>query len=127
KKKEIDKKFDAIIDFSGIEKFIDTQVKKYSSGMRIRLAFAVAANIETEIMIIDEVLSIGDAEFQKKSLAKMSQVAKKGTAVILVTHNMFPIQSMCSKAILLKDGRIIQSGESDDVVSYYLGQLSKDK
>ncbi|MCB0727044.1 MAG: ABC transporter ATP-binding protein, partial [Ignavibacteriae bacterium] len=109
-KKEIDKKFDEIVYFSSIEKFIDTQVKKYSSGMRIRLAFSVAANIRTEIMIIDEVLSIGDAEFQKKSVKKMMQIAKQGTAVILVTHNMFPIQSLCTRAIHLKDGCIIEDG-----------------
>lgn len=127
KKKEIDKKFDEIVYFSDIEKFIDTQVKKYSSGMRIRLAFAVAANIQTEIMIIDEVLSIGDAEFQKKSVAKMIQIAKQGTAVILVSHNMFPIQSMCTRAILIQKGNLIKDGKTDEVVSEYLGQLTKDK
>lgn len=126
-KKEIDKKFDEIVDFSGIEKFIDTQVKKYSSGMRIRLAFSVASNIQTDIMIIDEVLSIGDAEFQKKSLAKMMQKAKEGTAVILVTHNMLPIQSLCRKCLLLQNGKIAQYGDTNDVVSQYLGQLNKDK
>jgi len=127
KKKEIDKKFDEIVYFSDIEKFIDTQVKKYSSGMRIRLAFAVAANIQTEIMIIDEVLSIGDAEFQKKSVSKMIQIAKQGTAVILVSHNMFPIQSMCTRAILIQKGNLIKDGKTDEVVSEYLGQLTKDK
>lgn len=127
KKREIDKKFDAIIDFSGIEKFIDTQVKKYSSGMRIRLAFAVAANIETDVMIIDEVLSIGDAEFQKKSLAKMTQKAKEGTAVILVTHNMLPIQNLCRQTIFLEKGEIVEFGNSSDVISHYLGQLNQDK
>lgn len=96
-KKEIDKKFDEIVDFSGIEKFIDTQIKKYSTGMRIRLAFAVAANIETEVMIIDEVLSVGDAEFRKKSLDKMMEISKSGTSVILVSHNMLPIQNLCKK------------------------------
>ncbi len=126
-KKEIDQKFDEIVYFSSIEKFIDTQVKKYSSGMRIRLAFSVAANIRTEIMIIDEVLSIGDAEFQKKSVKKMLQIAKQGTAVILVTHNMFPIQALCTRAIHLKDGCIMEDGVTDQVISNYLGLLTKDK
>ncbi len=126
-KKEIDKKFDDIVYFSNVEKFIDTQVKKYSSGMKIRLAFAVAANIETEIMIIDEVLSIGDAEFQKKSVNKMMQVAKRGTGVILVSHNMFPIQSICTRTILLENGRVTANGKTDEVVSKYLGELYMDK
>lgn len=127
KRREIDKKFDAIVDFSGIEKFIDTQVKKYSSGMRIRLAFSVAANIETDVMIIDEVLSIGDAEFQKKSLAKMTQKAKEGTAVILVTHNMMPIQNLCRQAIFLQNGEVVKHGNSSEVISLYLGDLNQDK
>ncbi|MEP7146788.1 MAG: ABC transporter ATP-binding protein, partial [bacterium] len=127
KKKEIDKKFDEIVYFSDVEKFIDTQVKKYSSGMRIRLAFAVAANIQTEIMIIDEVLSIGDADFQKKSVAKMIQIAKQGTAVILVTHNMAPIQAMCSRSLLIENGRLIGEGKTDDIIAQYLGQASIDQ
>lgn len=126
-KKEIDKKFDAIVDFSGIEKFIDTQVKKYSNGMRIRLAFSVAANIQTDVMIIDEVLSIGDAEFQKKSLAKMIQKTKEGTAVILVTHNSTAIQSLCRKCVLLQNGSLVKYGDTNDIISQYLGQLNKDK
>ncbi|MDZ4712989.1 MAG: ABC transporter ATP-binding protein [bacterium] len=126
-KKEIDKKFDEIIDFSGIEKFIDTQVKKYSTGMRIRLAFSIAANIQTDVMIIDEVLSVGDAEFQRKSLARMMQKAKEGTAVILVTHNMLPIQSLCKKSIFLRNGVIANYGDTNDVVSQYLGMINVDK
>lgn len=126
-KKEIDKKFDQIVDFSGIEKFIDTQVKKYSTGMRIRLAFSVACNIETEIMIIDEVLSVGDAEFRRKSLAKMKEIAKSGTAIILVSHNMIPIQHLCKRAILMDKGRIVDEGNPDDVISAYLGPITKDK
>lgn len=125
-KKEIDTKFDDIVHFSGVEKFIDTQVKKYSSGMRIRLAFAVAANINTELMIIDEVLSIGDAEFRKKSLSKMIEVAKSGTAIILVTHNMLPIQSLCKNTMLLDHGSIINYGPTNEIVSQYLGNISKD-
>lgn len=126
-KKEIDKKFDEIVDFSGIEKFIDTQIKKYSTGMRIRLAFAVAANIETEVMIIDEVLSVGDAEFRKKSLDKMMEISKSGTSVILVSHNMLPIQNLCKTTILLEKGRIVDQGRTEDVVSNYMGQQSISK
>lgn len=126
-KKEIDKKFDEIVAFSGIEKFIDTQIKKYSNGMRIRLAFSVAAHIDTDVMIIDEVLSVGDAEFQKKSLAKMSEVAREGTAVILVTHNMNPIQLLCTRAIYLRKGELIMDGKTDDVIANYLGQIIKDR
>ena len=126
KKKEIEKKFDAIVDFSGVEKFIDTQVKKYSSGMRIRLAFAVAANIETEVMIIDEVLSIGDADFRKKSLAKMVEIAKGGTAILLATHNFLPIQAMCKKTIHIEHGVIVNYGETNEVISKYLGDMSSD-
>ncbi|MFZ1460001.1 MAG: ABC transporter ATP-binding protein, partial [Ignavibacteria bacterium] len=125
-KKEIDSKFDTIVDFSGVEKFIDTQVKKYSSGMRIRLAFAVAANIETEVMIIDEVLSIGDADFRKKSLEKMIEISRGGTAILLATHNFLPIQAMCKNTIHLDHGRIVNYGNTNDVVSKYLGDMSKD-
>lgn len=125
-KKEISLKFDEIVDFSGVEKFIDTQLKKYSSGMKIRLAFAVAANIETELMIIDEVLSIGDADFRKKSLSKMIEISKNGTAIILVTHNMLPIQAMCKKTIHLEHGSIVNYGVTNEVVSKYLGNLNKD-
>lgn len=124
KKKEIDKKYDEIVDFADIEKFMDTQIKKYSSGMRIRLAFSVAAAIETEVMIIDEVLSVGDADFRKKSLIKMMEVAKGGTAVILVSHNMLPIQNLCKRTILLEKGRIINEGVTKDIVAGYMGQQS---
>lgn len=125
-RKEIESKFDEIVYFSGVEKFIDTQIKKYSSGMRIRLAFAVAANINTELMIIDEVLSIGDADFRKKSLEKMIEVSKNGTAIILVTHNMLPIQFLCKNTMLLSHGEIVNYGPTNQVVSGYLGNLSKD-
>jgi len=126
-KKEIDKKFEEIVDFSGVEKFIDTQIKKYSTGMRIRLAFSVAANIETEIMIIDEVLSVGDADFRKKSLEKMMGIAKSGTAIILVSHNMLPIQNLCKTTLLLASGRIIDYGKTEDVVPKYMGQQTASK
>lgn len=121
-KKEIDKKFDEIVDFSGVEQFIDTQIKKYSTGMRVRLAFSVAANIETEVMIIDEVLSVGDADFRKKSLDKMMGIAKSGTAIILVSHNMLPIQNLCKTTLLLSKGKIVDYGKTEDVVPKYMGQ-----
>jgi lipopolysaccharide transport system ATP-binding protein len=126
-KKEIDKKFDEIVEFSEVEKFIDTQVKKFSTGMRVRLAFSVAAHLETEIMIIDEVLAVGDAPFRKKSLTKMLEVAKRGTAIILVSHNPLAIQQLCKKTILLTDGKITDSGETEDVLQKYLGGVSSDR
>jgi lipopolysaccharide transport system ATP-binding protein len=119
-KKEIDVKFDEIVDFSGIEKFIDTPVKRYSSGMKVRLAFSVAAHLEPEILIVDEVLAVGDAEFQRKCLGKMGQVAKEGRTVLLVSHNMGAIAQLCGQAILLEDGRIKVAGSSSDVISSYL-------
>jgi len=95
KKREIDKRFDEIVDFSGIEKFIDTPVKRYSSGMRVRLAFSVAAHLEPEILLVDEVLAVGDAEFQKKCLGKMGEVAKGGRTVLFVSHQMEAILNLC--------------------------------
>ncbi|MDP4266264.1 MAG: ABC transporter ATP-binding protein [Bacteroidota bacterium] len=119
-KSEIKSKFDEIVDFSGVEKFIDTPVKRYSSGMYVRLAFAVAAHLEPEILIIDEVLAVGDAEFQKKCLGKMDDVAKKdGRTVIFVSHNMTAIQNLCKKSILLKNGYLEKYGETQDVIIDY--------
>ncbi|MEO8665004.1 MAG: polysaccharide ABC transporter ATP-binding protein [Ignavibacteria bacterium] len=125
-KKEIDRKFDEIIDFSGVEKFIDTQAKKYSNGMRIRLAFAIAASIDTEIMIIDEVLSIGDAEFQRKSIAKMESLARDGRTVLFVSHNLSAVKAICSRAIHLYNGKLAREGDVDKIISAYLSQYSKD-
>lgn len=125
-KKEIDKKFDEIIEFSGIEKFIDTQAKKYSNGMRIRLAFAIAASIETEIMVIDEVLNIGDADFQRKSIAKIESLAKKGRTVLFVSHNLSAIKAICTRAIQLNHGKLIREGEVSKVVSVYLSSFAKE-
>lgn len=105
-KREIKSKFDEIVDFSGVEKFIDTPVKRYSSGMYVRLAFAVAAHLEPEILIVDEVLAVGDAEFQKKCMGKMKDVATGGRTVLFVSHNMGAIKTLCEKAILLKEGRL---------------------
>lgn len=126
-KKEIDKKFDAIVDFSEVEKFIDTQVKKYSTGMRLRLAFSVAAFLEPDVMIIDEVLAVGDAPFRKKSLVKMIEVAKGGTSVILVSHNPVAVQQLCKNSILLDHGRITDYGLTEEVMPRYLGGTLSDR
>jgi lipopolysaccharide transport system ATP-binding protein len=124
-KKEIHRKFDEIVDFAEIEDFIDTPVKRYSSGMYVRLAFAVAANLEPEILIIDEVLAVGDAQFQKKCLGKMEQVsAKQGRTILFVTHNMAMITSLCTSAILLDSGALCDSGRTSDVVLSYYNQNS---
>jgi lipopolysaccharide transport system ATP-binding protein len=120
KKAEIDKKFDEIIDFSGVEQFIDTPLKHYSSGMKLRLAFSVAAHLEPEILVIDEVLAVGDAEFQKKCLGKMDDVAKSGRTVLFVSHNMGAVQTLCAKSILLDKGKIISTGTTIDMVNKYL-------
>ncbi|MFQ5470891.1 MAG: polysaccharide ABC transporter ATP-binding protein [Gammaproteobacteria bacterium] len=120
RKKEIDRKYDEIIDFSGVEKFIDTPVKRYSSGMKVRLAFAVAAHLEPEILIVDEVLAVGDAEFQKKCLMKMHDVSKHGRTVLFVSHNMTAVTNLCDRAILLEGGRKTFEGTAHDVVSSYL-------
>jgi lipopolysaccharide transport system ATP-binding protein len=120
KKKEIDRKFDEIVDFSGIEKFIDTPVKRYSSGMRVRLAFAVAAQLEPEILLIDEVLSVGDAQFQKKCLNKMEDVSQRGRTVIFVSHNMPAVTRLCPRTILLNNGGVMADGPSSQIVSIYM-------
>jgi lipopolysaccharide transport system ATP-binding protein len=120
KKVEIDKKFDEIVDFAEIEKFIDTPVKHYSSGMYVRLAFAVAAHLEPEILLVDEVLAVGDASFQKKCLGRMGDVAREGRAVLFVSHNMPAIARLCLRAIRLNSGRIVDAGPSHGVVEAYL-------
>ncbi|MBA2708591.1 MAG: ABC transporter ATP-binding protein [Gemmatimonadaceae bacterium] len=119
-RREILAKFDEIVDFSGVEEFIDTPVKRYSSGMYVRLAFAVAAHLEPEILIMDEVLAVGDAAFQRKCLGKMGEAAKQGRTVLFVSHNMVAVQSLCSRALLLVDGRIAANGPSSEVVPQYL-------
>ncbi len=119
---EIRRKFDEIVAFSEVERFLDTPVKRYSSGMYVRLAFAVAAHLDPEILLIDEVLAVGDAEFQKKCLAKMEDVAaKEGRTVIFVSHNMDAICRLCSRCILLRQGEIAKSGDTSEVVGAYLG------
>lgn len=120
RKKEVDRKFDEIVDFSGIEKYIDTPVKRYSSGMKVRLAFSVAAHLEPEILIIDEVLAVGDAAFQKKCLNKMQDVGKQGRTVLFVSHNMSAVTRLCERTILLEAGSIIEDGLSKNVVGSYL-------
>ncbi|MDD5728306.1 MAG: polysaccharide ABC transporter ATP-binding protein [Victivallales bacterium] len=116
---EIKKKFDEIVAFAEVEKFLDTPVKHYSSGMYVRLAFAVAAHLEPEILLVDEVLAVGDAEFQKKCLGKMEDVSKEGRTVLFVSHSMPTITSLCNKAILLKSGTVDISGETFKVVEKY--------
>lgn len=120
-KKEITKKFDEIVEFSGIGKFLDTPVKRYSSGMYVRLAFSVAAHMEPDILLVDEVLAVGDAEFQKRCLGKMDEVTKNdGRTVLFISHNMSAIQSLCSKTILLENGKIKKIGPTNEVINDYL-------
>ena len=120
KRAEIQRKFDEIVAFAEIEQFIDTPVKRYSSGMYVRLAFAVAAHLEPEILIVDEVLAVGDAAFQKKCLGKMGEVGKQGRTVLFVSHNMTAVQNFCSKAIYLHKGSIIDIGLTHQVVERYI-------
>ena len=122
KKVEIDRKFDEIVAFAEIEKFIDTPVKRYSSGMYVRLAFAVAAHLEPEILLVDEVLAVGDVAFQKKCLGKMGEIGKEGRTVLFVSHNMGAIKSLCSRAILLEHGNICMDGPAHHVVDKHVAQ-----
>lgn len=124
RRSEINSKFDEIVAFSEVEKFIDTPVKHYSSGMYVRLAFAVAAHLEPEILIVDEVLAVGDASFQKKCLGKMGDVAKQGRTVLFVSHNMQAIQLLCKSSIHIDMGKVVKRGDSKSVVTEYLSNLS---
>ena len=119
RKREIERKFDDIVSFSEIEKYIDTPVKRFSTGMRVRLAFAVAAHLEPEILLIDEVLAVGDIAFQKKCLGKMGNIAKGGRTILFVSHNMGAIRSLCGSAIWLDNGQIVKRGTADEVVRDY--------
>jgi lipopolysaccharide transport system ATP-binding protein len=119
-RKEVKNKFDEIVEFSGVKKFLDTPVKHYSSGMYVRLAFSVAAHLEPEILIIDEVLSVGDAEFQKKCLGKMKDVSAQGRTVLFVSHNMNAVNTLCNKGILLENGQITAKGDAATIVDHYL-------
>jgi lipopolysaccharide transport system ATP-binding protein len=120
KRAEIDQKFDEIAAFSGVEKFLDTAVKRYSSGMSVRLAFSVAAHLQPEVLLVDEVLAVGDAAFQKKCLGKMGDVAATGRTVLFVSHNMVAVQNLCSRAIWLQEGRMVADSTANDVVMQYL-------
>lgn len=125
-KNEIAKKIDEIIEFSGCRRYIDTPVKRYSSGMFVRLAFAVAAYLEPDILIVDEVLAVGDADFQKKAIGKMKDISQKGgRTVLFVSHNMTSIKSLCNRAVLLENGKIIKDGSPEEVVNYYLNSSTK--
>lgn len=128
RKKEIQRKLDEIIDFSGVERYIDTPVKRYSSGMYVRLAFAVAAHLESEILIVDEVLAVGDAEFQRKCLGKMGEVSKgEGRTVLFVSHNMAAVQGLCNKGIVLHNGiKLFEGSSSDAINSYQKSSFSSD-
>jgi lipopolysaccharide transport system ATP-binding protein len=122
---EIRARFDEIVDFADIERFLDTPVKRYSSGMSVRLAFAVAAHLEPEILLVDEVLAVGDASFQRKSLAKMGEVARSGRTVVFVSHNLATIQALCRRAILLETGSVVADGPVDDTIDHYLRSLER--
>jgi len=117
---EISRRFDDIVEFSGVERFLDTPVKRYSSGMQVRLAFAVAAHLEPEILLVDEVLAVGDAEFQEKCLGKMRDVTREGRTVVFVSHNLAAVRSLCSRALVLEQGRLVFDGSAADAVDRYL-------
>ena len=125
KRAEIDRRFDEIVAFAEVEKFLDTPVKRYSSGMRVRLGFAVAAHMDPEILIIDEVLAVGDAAFQKKCLGKMGDVATGGRTVLFVSHNMIAVESLCPRAILLEEGRVLEQGPSAKIIERYLSSFQE--
>lgn len=123
-KKEIDERFDDIVQFSGIEKFIETPVKRYSSGMKVRLAFAVAAHLEPEVLIIDEVLAVGDADFQRKCIGKMQEISEgTGRTVLFVSHNMAAVKSLCTRGIVLKSGQKVFDGSQTDAINFYQANL----
>lgn len=124
-KDEIDKNFNDILEFSGIKEYIDTPIKRYSSGMRVRLAFSVAAHLDPDILIVDEVLAVGDADFQKKCLGKIDDVAQKGRTVFFVSHDLDAVMSLCSRVIWIDAGKIIEDGDSKDVIQSYTNSLSQ--
>lgn len=128
KRREIKTKFDEIVTFSGVEKFIDTPVKHYSSGMKVRLAFSVAAHLEPEILIIDEVLAVGDAEFQKKCLGKMDEVSKnEGKTILFVSHSMATVSTLCERGLLLAEGKVEYDGRADQTIDFYIRTQKDDK
>jgi homopolymeric O-antigen transport system ATP-binding protein len=123
RRREIDAKFSQIVEFAGVEKFIDTPVKRYSSGMQVRLAFSVAAHLQPEVMLVDEVLAVGDAQFQRKSLGRMEEVTREGRTILFVSHNMTAVRKLCPRTILLAGGRVVMDGPTDHVLDYYLDSL----
>ena len=125
-KAEITRKLDEIVDFSGCERYIDTPVKRYSSGMTVRLGFAIAAHLEPEILVVDEVLAVGDAEFQKKAIGKMGEVASGGRTVLFVSHNMAAVRSLCKSGIVLKDGLFNYQGTANEAIDHYLKAYADD-
>ena len=124
-RKEIRRKFDEIVDFAGVENFLDTPVKRFSSGMYVRLGFSVAAHLEPEILVVDEVLAVGDAEFQKKCIRKMGDVAKEGRTILFVSHQMQAVSNLCNRAILLQNGKSILDGTANEVISAYLNRVGE--
>jgi len=122
RKAEIDRRFDEIVEFSGVARFLDLPVKRYSSGMQVRLAFAVAAHLEPEILLVDEVLAVGDAEFQEKCLGKMREVTRGGRTVVFVSHNLAAIRSLCSRVLVLEQGKLVFDGGADAAIECYLGR-----
>jgi lipopolysaccharide transport system ATP-binding protein len=125
KRNDIKQKFDAIVDFAGVEKFLDTPVKRYSSGMYVRLGFAISAHLEPEILIVDEVLAVGDAEFQRKCLGKMKDASTSGRTILFVSHNLTAVQGLCNKAMFMQKGRLMEMGETNQVLANYLSQVQK--
>jgi lipopolysaccharide transport system ATP-binding protein len=122
KRREIDRRFDAMVEFSGVERFIDTPVKRYSSGMYVRLAFSVAAHLEPEIMLVDEVLSVGDAEFQRRCLGRMEEFGSEGRTVLFVSHALSAIAQLCDRALQIDSGMVVQDGAPAEVIANYLHQ-----
>lgn len=124
-KREIDRKFDEIVEFSGVDRYLDTPIKRYSSGMQVRLAFSVAAHLDPEILIVDEVLAVGDADFQRRCVGKMQEVANSGRTVLFVSHNMSAVNQLCTSGILLSKGRLASAGSLQQVVKSYMDDLFK--
>lgn len=126
-KKEIDKKFDKIIDFSGLNEFIDTPVKRYSSGMAARLGFSVAAHMDPDILLVDEVLSVGDMDFQAKSAQKMRELLNSGATIVFISHNLPLVQNLCRRLILLEKGMILKDGKPEEIIPYYEALVNKQR
>ncbi|MEA5457474.1 ABC transporter ATP-binding protein [Arcicella sp. LKC2W] len=125
KRQDIKNQFDAIVDFAGVEKFLDTPVKRYSSGMYVRLGFAISAHLEPEILIVDEVLAVGDADFQRKCLGKMKDASTSGRTILFVSHNLTAVQGLCNKAMFMQKGQLIEMGETNQVLATYLSHVQK--